>query len=365
MHFRSLIIMGLCAALGLAVPAYAEAASPAKSTELQKKKKVATAKEKDAKAKLTAEERAAAKAKARAEAQAKALEAKKTAMRDKAKADAQAAADAWTQRKGGKADAIAKTDTKAVAEKPVAVVGLKQDDQPRKLTAERIAAQQAASVGADVVVRSGNNGELRSADVVRRPSSGFFQVLFGDEEETTQYSMLPETRALDNALRERQAKKTFRVNPIYEPQSVAFSGYPRGTIVIDTDNHFLYLVEGMGSARRYGIAVGREGLQFKGQVAVGDKQEWPRWIPTKDMQQRDPKKYGRYKDGMPGGGQNPLGARAIYLYQGKQDTHLRIHGTIAPESIGTNASNGCFRMINDHVIDLYSRVGVGTKVVIL
>ena len=83
------------------------------------------------------------------------------------------------------------------------------------------------------------------------------------------------------------------------------------------------------------------------------------------MQQREPAKYGQYKDGMPGGGQNPLGARAIYLYEGRQDTHLRIHGTIAPETIGTNASNGCFRMINEHVMDLYRRVPVGTQVVVL
>jgi lipoprotein-anchoring transpeptidase ErfK/SrfK len=83
------------------------------------------------------------------------------------------------------------------------------------------------------------------------------------------------------------------------------------------------------------------------------------------MQQRDPAKYGQYADGMPGGGQNPLGARAIYLYQSGKDTHLRIHGTIAPETIGTDSSNGCFRMINEHVMDLYKRVPVGTSVVIL
>jgi lipoprotein-anchoring transpeptidase ErfK/SrfK len=106
-------------------------------------------------------------------------------------------------------------------------------------------------------------------------------------------------------------------------------------------------------------------LQYKGDVVVGDKQEWPRWIPTKEMQEREPKKYGQYKDGMDGGPENPLGARAIYLYLGKQDTHLRIHGTNQPQSIGTSASNGCFRMINDHVIDLYRRVRVGTPVVVL
>ena len=99
--------------------------------------------------------------------------------------------------------------------------------------------------------------------------------------------------------------------------------------------------------------------------SVGDKQEWPRWIPTKEMQAREPAKYARYADGMPGGGANPLGARAIYLYQNGRDTHLRIHGTVAPETIGTNSSNGCFRMINEHVIDLYRRVPVGAEVIVL
>ena len=207
------------------------------------------------------------------------------------------------------------------------------------------------------VVLNGNNGELRSENITR---GGFMASLFGEED---QY--LPQTRALDNVLRAKQTTKKFRPKPEFEPQVVAFSGYPSGTIVIDTANHFLYLVEGLGSARRYGIAVGKEGLQYKGAVRVGDKQEWPRWIPTKEMQERDPGKYGQYKDGMPGGGENPLGARAMYLYDGKKDTHLRIHGTIAPQTIGTNSSNGCFRMINDHVIDLYRRVKVGTYVIVL
>ena len=203
-----------------------------------------------------------------------------------------------------------------------------------------------------------NDGELRSEQTM--PRSGFFGALFGDDQ-----VLLPETRTLDTALAQKESRRKFKVAPQFEPQVVEFSGYPRGTIVIDTANHFLYLVEGLGSARRYGIAVGKDGLQYKGQVKVGDKQEWPRWIPTKEMQEREPKKYGQYKDGMPGGGENPLGARAIYLYEGKKDTHLRIHGTIAPQTIGTNSSNGCFRMVNDHVIDLYRRVKIGTNVVVL
>jgi lipoprotein-anchoring transpeptidase ErfK/SrfK len=207
---------------------------------------------------------------------------------------------------------------------------------------------------------TGNKGELRSENLDRKPD--IFASLFGG---TPQPEMLPETRALDSVLEERQARKKFKVRSEFEPQEVEFSGYAPGTIVIDTGAKFLYLVEDRSTARRYAIAVGREGLQFKGNVTVGDKQEWPRWIPTKEMQQREPKHYGQYKDGMNGGPDNPLGARAIYLYQGRQDTHLRIHGTNQPQSIGSAASNGCFRMINDHVMDLYRRVKLGTPVVVL
>jgi lipoprotein-anchoring transpeptidase ErfK/SrfK len=236
----------------------------------------------------------------------------------------------------------------------------KPDGKTRPAASKKAPAKPKAEAAAAVpdIVREGNNGELRS-DV--EPRSNGFLGLFG----VTQPAMLQETRALDAVLREKEARKPFKVKPAFEPQEVSFSGYPRGTIVIDTDAHFLYLVESSNRARRYAIAVGRDGLQFKGDVTVGDKQEWPRWIPTLDMQKREPKNYGRYKDGMAGGPGNPLGARAIYLYQGRKDTHLRIHGTNQPQTIGTNSSNGCFRMVNEHVMDLYRRVRVGTKVVIL
>jgi lipoprotein-anchoring transpeptidase ErfK/SrfK len=204
----------------------------------------------------------------------------------------------------------------------------------------------------------GNEGELRSEQSM--PRSGFFGVLFGDEQ-----VMLPQTRALDAALAQKDAGKKFKVKSDFEPQTVAFSGYKPGSIVIDTGSRYLYLVESSSSARRYAIAVGREGLEFKGSAKIGDKQEWPRWIPTKEMQEREPKKYGQYAEGMPGGPDNPLGARAIYLYQGKQDTRIRIHGTNQPQTIGTNSSNGCFRMVNDHVKDLYGRVRLGAEVIVM
>jgi lipoprotein-anchoring transpeptidase ErfK/SrfK len=160
-------------------------------------------------------------------------------------------------------------------------------------------------------------------------------------------------------------KKTYTIDAKYEPQEVAYAGHAVGSIVIDPRQKFLYYIETPFSARRYGVAVGKEGLDFHGAATVGDMQEWPRWIPTAEMIERAPEKYAQYSEGMDGGPGNPLGARAIYLYDGKQDTHVRIHGTIQPWTIGTAASNGCFRMVNEHVIDLYSRVNVGTKVTVL
>ncbi|MCC2096269.1 MAG: L,D-transpeptidase [Hyphomicrobiales bacterium] len=151
----------------------------------------------------------------------------------------------------------------------------------------------------------------------------------------------------------------------FAPQTVLFTGYKPGTIVIKSATKELFYVESPFRATRYRVAVGKEGLGFTGRATVGDKQEWPRWIPTADMIKRSPEKYGKYKDGMDGGPDNPLGARAIYLYQGKNDTHIRIHGTTAPQSIGTASSNGCFRMINAHVIELFEKVKMGAEVVVL
>jgi lipoprotein-anchoring transpeptidase ErfK/SrfK len=173
------------------------------------------------------------------------------------------------------------------------------------------------------------------------------------------------TRQYDALLAEKKYPRKFKIDERFQPQTVPFTGFRPGTIVIDTGNKFLYLVERWGKARRYGVAVGSEGLEFKGKATIKEKQEWPRWIPTKDMIARQPAKYAQYKDGMDGGPDNPLGARALYLYQGNVDTHIRIHGTNQPWTIGSAASNGCFRMINEHVIELYERVKVGAEVVVM
>ena len=160
-------------------------------------------------------------------------------------------------------------------------------------------------------------------------------------------------------------KKQFKLDRKYEPQTVNFSGYRRGTIVVDPKNHFLYLMLGFGKARRYGVGVGKAGLAFKGTAIIKRKAEWPRWTPTANMIRRNPGKYAKYAGGVPGGPKNPLGARALYLYKGNRDTYYRIHGTTQPWSIGRSVSNGCIRMVNAHAIDLYERVPKGTKVIVI
>src|SRR5262245_6704697 len=129
-----------------------------------------------------------------------------------------------------------------------------------------------------------------------------------------------------------------------------------GTIVVDTPSRYLYLVQGNSRALRYGIGVGREGFQWSGLVNITRKQEWPDWTPPPEMIQRQPY-LPRFMAGGPG---NPMGARALYL----GTTIYRLHGTNAPETIGSAVSSGCFRLVNPDIIDLFDRVPVGTKVVI-
>lgn len=137
-----------------------------------------------------------------------------------------------------------------------------------------------------------------------------------------------------------------------------------GSIHVLSNQHYLYYIVRKGLAIRYGVAVGKAELVFRGACVVGDKVEWPNWKPTPEMIERNPAAYKKYEDGMPGGPKNPLGARAIYLFQDGHDTAVRIHGTIDPDSIGHSVSNGCLRMVNEHVIDLYNRVELGAQVMV-
>lgn len=142
------------------------------------------------------------------------------------------------------------------------------------------------------------------------------------------------------------------------------SEFEPGSIHVLSSRYFLYYIARKGVAIRYGVAVGKAELVFRGACIVGRKAEWPSWTPTPEMIERNPAAYAKYADGMPGGPKNPLGARAIYLYQDGRDTAIRIHGTIEPNSIGKSVSNGCLRMVNDHVIDLYDRVAIGAPVIV-
>ena len=149
-----------------------------------------------------------------------------------------------------------------------------------------------------------------------------------------------------------------RLDPKFMRQVVPYEGSEApGTIVVNTGRKFLYLVLGKGKALRYGIGTARDGFEWSGTHRVTAKREWPGWSPPAAMKQRKPE----LPDYMPGGINNPLGARALYI----GSTLYRIHGTNEPWSIGTNVSSGCIRMINDDVIDLYSRVKIGAKVIVL
>lgn len=172
------------------------------------------------------------------------------------------------------------------------------------------------------------------------------------------------------------AKSEFEKEP-HSPKLVDFSSlkpdflrvrvaapfeYPKGTLVIDPNARFIYLMEGEGIALRYPIAVGREGFEWSGEATIRRRAQWPAWRPTPEMREENED----LPEIVEGGSENPLGARALYLYDAEgNDTLYRIHGTTNPASIGTASSSGCIRMFNEHVIDLYNRVPNGTPVVVL
>lgn len=155
-----------------------------------------------------------------------------------------------------------------------------------------------------------------------------------------------------------------RIPRSYHRQLVESLGmHEPGTVIVDVRSKHLYYQLDRDSAIRYGVGVGREGFAWGGEARIGRKAEWPRWTPPAEMIARD-QKLAKWADGMEGGPANPLGARALYLYQGRNDTLFRIHGTNEPMSIGQAMSSGCIRMLNTDVIDLYERARIGTPVVV-
>jgi lipoprotein-anchoring transpeptidase ErfK/SrfK len=143
------------------------------------------------------------------------------------------------------------------------------------------------------------------------------------------------------------------------------TGEEPGTIVVDTRERFLYFVLPGRKAIRYGVAVGDEAFGWTGEAVMQRKAEWPRWTPTANMIKTQPERYAEYAAGLEGGLRNPLGARALYLYRNGKDTHFRQHGTLEPYTIGQSVSSGCVRLINQDIIDLYSRVPSGTRVTVV
>jgi lipoprotein-anchoring transpeptidase ErfK/SrfK len=178
---------------------------------------------------------------------------------------------------------------------------------------------------------------------------------------SAQYGTPEEWRRTTPTIQDRDpgiaAPAEAEMDPAYRRQPVFYRTEEKpGTIIIDTSDRFLYLIQSNNVALRYGIGVGRDGFQWQGLLRVTRKSEWPDWTPPPEMIQRQPY-LPRFMAGGPG---NPMGARALYL----GNTVYRIHGTNAPETIGHAVSSGCFRLVNDEIEDLYARVPVGTKVIV-
>ena len=203
-----------------------------------------------------------------------------------------------------------------------------------------------------------------------RMGGGFIEFLFNDSPGRGQSQELPSYEPRRGLLPRYETQQGMRqpeeiidparpaMDPKFEPQMVEYSGKESaGTIVVDTPNKFLFLVQGNGRAMRYGIGVGKPGFTWSGVKQITAKKEWPAWTPPPEMLARRPD-LPRH---MVGGPENPLGARAMYL-----GTSLyRIHGSNEPWTIGTNVSSGCIRMRNEDVIDLYGRVNVGARVIVI
>lgn len=152
----------------------------------------------------------------------------------------------------------------------------------------------------------------------------------------------------------------------YRQRVVDPTGQPPGTIVVDTPSRFLYLVESGGTAMRYGVGIGRQGFSWQGEGVIQWRQKWPKWTPPDEMIARQPElaQYSSANGGKPPGLDNPLGARALYIFQGGEDTLYRLHGSPEWNSIGKAVSSGCVRLMNQDIVDLYERVPSKARIVV-
>lgn len=176
------------------------------------------------------------------------------------------------------------------------------------------------------------------------------------------YRAMPEERFPLPAINPSKIPEKF-----YRQQVDYQTAEPMGTLIVDTHEFFLYLVQENGKAMRYGVGLGRAGFEWSGRASIARKAAWPKWTPPDEMIKREPEleKWSWRNGGMPPGLENPLGARALYIYQDNQDTLYRLHGTAEYWSIGKAVSSGCVRLMNQDIIDLYQRVPVGSPILVL
>jgi lipoprotein-anchoring transpeptidase ErfK/SrfK len=245
------------------------------------------------------------------------------------------------------------------------------------LSASNIASAQSLFSAADPAPETGSAVVAAAPEVQRNPITGFIEFLFGDavrqsqrgsqqwfgapprqDSRDEQEGRLAYANASSDDPPPDEQRSEHRIDPRLFRHEVSYAGTePPGTVVIDTPNHYLYLVQPEGQAIRYGIGVGRPGFTWSGKHSISAKREWPDWVPPDEMIKRQP----YLPHFVAGGPNNPLGARALYL----GSTLYRIHGSNEPWTIGRNVSSGCIRMRNADIIDLFERVKVGTKVVVL
>ncbi len=226
----------------------------------------------------------------------------------------------------------------------------KPDENPKTQRMSRRALFRSlllAAIAAPVSLAWASRSTFASTDLGREPSSE------PDSEPNGEAELFP--IAYDDV---RKVSRRFQRKEVDYRSAEA-----PGTIVVDVDAKVLYFTLPGGRAIRYGIGVGKQGFEWSGSAIIRRKAKWPRWTPPKEMVARD-HLAAQWADGMPGGPTNPLGARALYLYQGEVDTLYRIHGTYQPQSIGKAVSSGCIRLLNADVVDLFERVPLGTRVVV-